>query len=100
MTTSITYELGTYSSKIYLLHAEDFSPHASPEEFVVTVYYREDPPGENIEIARVDTAHGVTHFDRLYRRDEPKDPVDWGFWDAIDHLDRNWKTYAESFERK
>lgn len=75
-------------------------PPCAPDDSVVTVYYRDEERDENVEIARVDTAHGFTHFDRLYRRDKPKDRVEWDFWEAMDHLDRNWRTYAEAFKQK
>jgi hypothetical protein len=100
MTETVTYDLGRYRSRTYILHGEDSSPHAPSDDFVVTVYYRDEERDENVEIARVDTAHGFTHFDRLYRRGEPKERVEWDFWEAMDHLDRNWRTYAESFEKK
>lgn len=100
MTEPISYDLGQYQSRTYILRGEDSSPHAPPDDFVVTVYYRDEERDENVEIARVDTAHGFTHFDRLYRRDTPKERVEWDFWDAMDHLDRNWRTYAETFEQK
>lgn len=100
MTNSVNKRLGEYRSRTYLLHGEDSSPYAPPEDFVVTVYYRDEVIDDNVEIARVDTSHGFTHFDRLYRRDEPKERVEWSFWEAMDHLNRNGRTYAESFEQK
>ena len=41
-------------------------------------------------VARIDTEHGYTHFDRLYRRDQPKDPIDLDFWAAWAHMEANW----------
>jgi hypothetical protein len=41
-------------------------------------------------VARIDTEHGYTHFDRLYRRDQPKNPIDLGFWAAWAHMEANW----------
>jgi hypothetical protein len=35
----------------------------------------------------------------LYRRDEPKEAVDSTYWEAVEHLMENWRTYAESYER-
>lgn len=55
---------------------------------------------ESIQIARIDTAHGYTHFDRLYRRDEPKEELDLDFGEAIELLEENWRTYASSYERQ
>jgi hypothetical protein len=46
------------------------------------VLFRDTADGENVQIARIDTEHGYTHFDRLYRRDQAEDPIDMGFWTA------------------
>ena len=101
MTRSVTYDLGEYRSQTYVLHGEDSSPHAPPDNFVVTVYYRDGELDRNIEIARVDTSHGDVHFDRLYRRNEPKDwGIEWDFWESMNRLSQNWRTYAESFDKK
>jgi len=45
--------------------------------------------------------HGAryTHIDRLYRRDEPKEALEIGFWEAIETLEENWRMYAASYER-
>ncbi|MDF9744754.1 hypothetical protein NDI89_04060 [Natrinema sp. S1CR25-10] len=67
------------------------------EAFAVTVYYSLSTR-ENVEIARVDTAHGFTHFDRLYRRDQPKEPVEWDWQKAEEELRENWRRYAKSYD--
>jgi predicted transcriptional regulator len=76
MATDYTYPLGEYRGQKNHIHV-----HAEPdlnaiEEFLVTVCYN-TPPDESIEIVRIDTAHGFTHFDKLYRRGTPKEEVDF-----------------------
>lgn len=36
--------------------------------------------------------------DRLYRRDEPKGEIDLDFWEAIELLEENRRTYASSYQ--
>jgi hypothetical protein len=50
-------------------------------------------------VARIDTDHGYTHVDRLYRRDESKERVDLDFFEAWDRLKSRWRTYAEEYEK-
>lgn len=92
------FELGTYDGCQYFLagRAEPNERHA--EEFSLSVYYSDPKTGSNVEVARVDTAHGYTHFDQLYRRDGNKKPVDWSYWEAIEVLLENWRTYARRYE--
>ena len=67
--------------------------------FAAIVHYSTvGPPEREIQIARIDTAHGHTHFDRLYRRDEPKERLDVDVWEAVALLHANWRTYAERSE--
>lgn len=93
------YELGTYEGRRYFLGGRAEPTAQRPEQFSVSVYYRDPETKSNVEIARVDTAHGYTHFDQLYRRDENKEPVDWSYWEAIERLLENWRVYAENYER-
>jgi len=51
-------------------------------------------------VVHVDTEHGYTHFDRLYRRDQSRDPIDVDFWAAWAHMEANWRTHAQSYERE
>jgi hypothetical protein len=96
MATDYTYPLGQYRGRKYHIHV-----HAEPdlneiEAFSVTVYYNE-LPDETVEIARIDTAHGFTHFDKLYRRNTPKKKVDADCFEAEEQLRDNWRRYAESY---
>lgn len=63
----------------------------------MTVYYSLST-GESKAIARVDNAHGFVHFHRLYRRDQPKDPVDWSWDEAETELVEDWRQYAQSYD--
>lgn len=98
MTDKLAYELGTYRGRRYFLRGRAEPTDQQPEEYSVTVYYKNASAGEHIEIARVDTAHGYTHFDQLYRRDQPKEAVEWGYWEAVTELMESWRMYAENYE--
>jgi hypothetical protein len=93
MTTDYTYPLGQYRGQKYHVHAE---PDLNEiEAFSVTVYY--NAAEKTVEIARIDTAHEFTHFDKLYRRGAPKKKVDFDCFEAEEHLRNNWRRYAESY---
>ncbi|MGQ4557412.1 DUF7718 family protein [Halobellus sp. GM3] len=48
-------------------------------------------------MARIDTSHQTVHFDRLYRRDQPKDTdVEFSVWEAEQQLEHNWRQYAHT----
>lgn len=100
MTDHFTDELGGYRDRRYFPRVRAEPSFDAPEEFAVVVFFRETDRRATVEIARVDTAHGYTHFDRLYRRDEPKERVDWDLWEAVGRLRENWRTYAESFRQR
>lgn len=92
-------DLGEYDGRPYFLSIRARPDLDAPEEFAVVCYYNDPRTEERVEIARIDTAHGYTHFDRLYRRDQPKERVEMGLWEAVSVLRDNWRQYAESFER-
>ena len=98
MTDTLTYDLGEYRGRQYLLRGRADPADEQPDDFSVTVYYKDASQDEHVEIARVDTAHEYTHFDQLYRRDEPKEDVDWGYWEAVKKLMENWRTYAKNYD--
>jgi hypothetical protein len=64
----------------------------------VTLYYNDANSEENVQIAKIDNSHGYVHFGRLYRRDEPKDEMDLTFWEAVEHIEGNWRTYARNYD--
>lgn len=99
--TSFKSDLGTYQGRQYFVRLEGSPDLTNPDEFAAVLYYPDAASDTHVQIARIDTAHGDVHFDRLYRRDEPKDTdVDFGPWEAFEHLRSNWRTYAKSFESK
>ena len=93
-----SYELGSYQGRTYHLRVRESSNSTGGSTFATVVYYRDADARETEVIARVDDAHGYSHFDRLYRRDQQKDRVDWGPWEAADHFFERWRQYAERYE--
>lgn len=92
--------LGYYGNRPYFLTVRATPNLYQPRDFAVVLHYRDPGTDSEIEIARIDTAHGHTHFDKLYRRDQPKEPLDVGLWEAIEMLRNNWRRYAESYDRE
>lgn len=93
------YELGEHADRTYFLTARATPGFHDPSSFAVVVHYNDPATAEAVQVARIDTAHGSTHFDRLYRRDEPKDALDVDFWEAVERLESDWRTYARGYER-
>jgi hypothetical protein len=96
----LEFDLGSYQGRPYLLRIRGNPSLQHPDEFAVVLRYKTSVSDDSTVIARVDTAHGYTHFDKLYREDEPKDPVDWELWDAVEHLTDNWLQYARTHAQK
>lgn len=95
----MTTRLGIYRRRRYQLAIRAVPNFDTVEEFSVVVYYRADQFGETVQIARIDTNHGFAHFDRLYHREQPKDPLDADVWEAAALLERNWRRYGASYDR-
>lgn len=98
MSQELTYLLGKWQERPYFLVLRASPDIAHPHSFAAVVYYNDSLAEERVEIVRIDTAHGFTHFDRLYRRDRPKDPIEFDAWEAVEHLDSNWRRYAERYD--
>ena len=98
MPRELTYLLGERDGRPYFLLVRATPHFEQVEEFAVVVYYNDPTTERRVQIARIDTSHGYTHFDRLYRRNRPKDAVNLELWDAVDLLDSNWRRYAEQYE--
>ena len=94
------YQLGEFEDRVYFLTARARPGLDDPEEFAATVRYNDPATDETVQIARIDTTHGYAHFDRLYRRDEPKERLEVDLWEAIELLEENWRTYAASYGEK
>lgn len=100
MPKEYTSDLGSYQGYQYFLRVRSTPDFDTPEDFAVVIFYKDVDAGENVQIIRVDQAHGFSHIDRLHRRNEPKERVDWGIWEAVDQLKSNWRAYADGFENK
>ena len=98
MTKTYTVDLGSYHGREYLLRVRATPNFDTPDDFAVVLFYKDPKAEDNLQIVRVDQAHGFTHIDRLYRDGDPKERVDWGLWEAVEQLKSNWRTYAESYE--
>jgi len=90
--------LGHYDGRPYFISVS-VSPNINTvEDFSVAVHYNDPNTEREVQIARIDTAHETVHFDRLYRRNQPKDTnVDFSVWDAEQHLEENWRQYATTY---
>ncbi|MFC6764806.1 DUF7718 family protein [Natrinema soli] len=97
MTQEYGYKLGSFLGYEFSLRVSASPSLDVVDDFAVTVYYSLSS-GESKAIARVDNAHGFVHFDRIYRRDQPKDPVDWTWQKAEGELRENWRQYAKSYD--
>ncbi|WP_458209182.1 DUF7718 family protein [Haladaptatus sp. NG-SE-30] len=91
--------LGTWRGRTYLMAVRGTPDYFDPDDFSVNVYYKNAATERSIDIARVDTSHGYTHMDRLFRDPKDKKPVDWDIWEAIDHFEEYWPRYAKQFEK-
>lgn len=99
MASEWTERLGQYRGRVYYLAVRVKPGLHNVRDFAAVIYYSpENDPERKIQIARIDTTHGYTHFDRLYRRDQPKDRIDVDAWSAAALLRVNWRTYAESHD--
>lgn len=99
MAVHYTKLLGTRGGRDYHLTIRVSPSFNHVTDFAVVVHCSPtDTDGREIQIARIDSTHGYTHFDRLYRRDQPKERLDVDVWEAAALLEANWRTYAESFE--
>lgn len=92
------FKTGEYRNKVYFVSARADPSFNSPDDFAVTLYYNDVESEDNVQVARIGNSHGYVHFDRLYRRDEPKEEMDLTFWEAVKHIEENWRTYAKSHE--
>ncbi len=81
---------------------EAFDVSDDADQWGISIHFQPDPPYErHVEIARIDTAHGEPHFDRLYEPDQPKEWLrpEYSFEEARQRLFSNWKRYADRYLR-
>ena len=80
--------------------SESFTVPGDAEQWGMSIHFQPDDPYESqVEVARIDTAHGEPHFDRLY---EPGQRKEWlgqsyTYHDAQNDLLSNWRTYADQY---
>lgn len=99
MAREATWELGTYGERVYQLTIRVVPNYDVVEAFSVVVHYRDPRTDSGVQVARIDTSHGYPHVDRLYRRDQPKEPLDVDVWEAAERLEANWRRYARQHDR-
>jgi len=85
--------LGTIEGKAFFLVWRASPDINEPLDFSVSLYCERES-----EVVRIDNSHGKgPHIHRLYRRDEAEESFDGGLWEAVDTIQRNWRTYAQSY---
>lgn len=88
-------QVGTYREKpLHLATRAADPPHT---DFAVVLYYKRPSTG-TVEIVKVDNSHGTTHIHQYYRRDQPKETVDWSVWEAMEVLTENCVDFAERYD--
>jgi hypothetical protein len=108
-----TIDLGSYRSDDYFLagfvepepsEGEDYVPDEDAENYGVTlVRAASHPLEENVEIVRIDTAHGQPHMDRVYLPpDADEDGKVWlddgyTYKRMKQYLLANWKIFADRY---
>lgn len=97
-------KLGELGGRTYLLFIKVWPSWNDPEEFVAAIVRRQIDPdtgeSESDQIARIDNrAHGYTHIDRLWTREQGMGEFYGGGHDAWERLRENWRKYAQRYER-
>lgn len=104
-----TIDLGTYRGDDYVLvgfvepepaAGEDYNPDRDADEYGVSLA-RSDPSGSNVEIVRLDTAHGQRpHVDQLYLQPGRRDRKtalgeDYTYERMKRHLLTHWRRFVD-----
>jgi hypothetical protein len=109
-------DLGTYRGDGYFLagfvepeasEGEDYDPDVDADDFGVTlVQAGTHPLEENIEIVRMDTAHGQPHMDLVYLPPDVDEDSkvwlddDYTYERMKQYLQANWKMFADRHIRE
>lgn len=97
MTDEYDQPLGKIRGKAFALVVRATPGYNDPEDFSASIIVIQSLT-EDEEVVRIDNSHGKgPHIHRLYRRGEPEEPFDGGLWEAIEQLQENWRTYAQSY---
>lgn len=95
-----TIELDEYRGRQYFLAIRGEPDLESPDSFSATVYFNDAEQEERVEVARIDSAHGFVHLDKLYAEEEQKEQVEMGVWEAAERLIENHPKYARFYHEK
>lgn len=86
-----------YRGRTYELTVRASPNLDSVTDFAAVLHYETET--RTVQVGRIDSSHSQVHFDRLYRRDRPKELLDVDLWEAVELLEANWRRYAKSYER-
>jgi len=64
----------------------------------ISIYYRDDNMNEQ-EIVRVDNSHDHLHIHKFYTESQEKEAISKGYWEIVKEFQKNWKWYADNYER-
>lgn len=104
-----TLDLGPYRGREFFAtifvepdpaDSDAFTHPEDAEQWGISIHFQPDVPYEpHVEVARIDTAHGQPHFDRLFEQGQPKEwlGADYSYEDARRDLLSNWKQYADRY---
>jgi len=98
MSETYTRLVGHFQGRPYFITVSVSPSFNDIEEFAVSLHYNNPRREDDVQVARIDTAHGGVHFDRLYRRDQPKDEtVEFSVWEAEARIEAQWRRYADHY---
>jgi hypothetical protein len=93
------YPLGEYFDRTYFLTVSGEPDIDDVDDFAVAIHYNDPAIQREVQIARIDTTHGHVHFDKLFREEQPKAPLDIdAYWEAEEVLREDWRRYARRYE--
>lgn len=92
-------QVGSIEGRPYFVRVAVRPNFDDVEEFTVVLYFADPEAEEHVQIARIDTSHGVTHLDKLYAERKGSEPMDVDVWEAHAHLESNWRRYARMHRR-
>jgi len=96
-----TLPLDDYAGRPYFLAIRGEPDLESPDEFAVTLYYKDAETEQRHEVARIDnTEHGGTHIDKFYTEEQDKQQMDLTLWGAVQYLIDHHPEYARRYRNK
>ena len=77
------YPLGEHLDRTYFLTVSGGPDTNDVEDFAIAIRYNDSVADRAVQIACIDTSHGYVHFDKLFREEQPKTPLDIdAYWEA------------------